>query len=62
MVLYSLLLGWVGVDRLCLRWTCLGAFKLLTLGGLGVWWLVDLILLVTGQLAPADGCLWDPAW
>ena len=61
-VLFSLFLGFLGVDRFCLQWTCLGTFKLLTIGGIGIWWLVDLILLTLGQLAPADGSLWDPAW
>ena len=62
MVLYSLFLGFLGVDRLCLKFSCSGAFKLLTLGGLGVWWLVDLILLSLGQLAPYDGSQWEPSW
>ena len=61
-VLFSLFLGWAGVDRFCLQWTCLGTVKMLTIGGLGVWWLTDLILLTLGQLAPADGSLWDPSW
>ena len=34
--------------------------KLLTLGGLGVWWVVDIILLVTGGLMPADDSNWCP--
>jgi len=61
-LLLSLFLGVLGVDRLCLQWNCMGAAKLLTLGGIGVWWLVDLILLTTGQMVPADGSLWNPSW
>jgi len=61
-LLLSLFLGVLGVDRLCLQWNCMGAAKLLTLGGIGVWWLVDLILLTIGQMVPADGSLWNPSW
>ena len=34
--------------------------KLLTLGGVGIWWIVDIILLVTGVLRPVDGSNWEP--
>jgi len=34
--------------------------KLLTLGGLGIWWVVDIFLLVTGYLNPDDGSNWIP--
>lgn len=58
-VLYSLFLGILGVDRFCLGYTCLGAAKLLTLGGIGVWWVVDLILLIAGLTNPNNGYSWD---
>lgn len=29
--------------------------KLLTLGGVGIWWIVDIVLLVTNNLMPEDG-------
>ncbi|XP_055333084.1 TM2 domain-containing protein 2-like isoform X2 [Paramacrobiotus metropolitanus] len=58
--LYSLLLGFLGVDRFCLGYTGLGAAKLLTIGGFGVWWFVDIVLLVTGDIMPADGSNWVP--
>ena len=32
-----------------------GILKLITLGGCGVWWLIDLILIATNQLRDADG-------
>ena len=39
-----------------------GVFKCLSIGGLGVWWLVDIILLASGNLWPADGYSWEPYW
>jgi len=52
-------LGWLGVDRFYLGHCLLGVFKLLTLGGIGVWWLVDLILLINGNMMPAHEDSWE---
>jgi hypothetical protein len=56
----SIFLGILGVDRGMLGYTGLAVAKGLTLGGLGVWWLVDLGLLISGRLKPRDGSLWEP--
>ena len=32
-----------------------GLLQLLTLGGLGIWWLADLIMILTGQFRDAEG-------
>lgn len=53
-LLYSLLLGFLGMDRFCLNQTGVAVMKLLTLGGLGIWWVVDIFLLVTNHLTPDD--------
>ena len=34
--------------------------KHLTLGGIGIWWIVDVLLLITGNLRPEDGSNWVP--
>lgn len=45
--------GWLGADRIYKGEVGLGVLKLLTLGALGVWWLVD-ALLWTYQLGKVD--------
>ena len=51
--LLALCLGFTGADRFYLRRPVTGTLKLLTLGGLGIWWLIDLFR-ITKEHA-ADG-------
>ncbi|MCL2865101.1 MAG: TM2 domain-containing protein [Lachnospiraceae bacterium] len=57
-ILLAIFLGYLGVDRFYLGYTGLGIVKILTLGGVGIWWLVDIIRLATGSYKPADGSDW----
>ncbi|VDK63896.1 unnamed protein product [Anisakis simplex] len=59
-LLYSIFLGMLAVDRFCLGYSAIAVGKLMTLGGLGLWWIVDIFLLITGSLTPADGSNWMP--
>lgn len=53
--LLSILFGFLGADRFYLGYTRMGAVKLLTLGMFGVWWLLDAVLLLIGQIPDAAG-------
>jgi len=54
-LLLSLFLGGLGVDRFYLGYILLGVLKLITGGGLGLWWLIDLILIAIGKMTDAQG-------
>jgi RNA polymerase subunit RPABC4/transcription elongation factor Spt4 len=54
-LLLSAFLGGLGIDRFYLGYIGLGVLKLITAGGCGIWWLVDLILIATNNLNDANG-------
>lgn len=53
--LLSLFVGTLGIDRFYLGYTGLGVLKLITLGGCGIWALIDLILIALNQVKDANG-------
>lgn len=46
MLIISVLVGSLGVDRILLGQIGMGIAKLLTGGGCGIWWLIDLFLVM----------------
>ena len=46
-LLFSIFLGYFGIDRFYMGQVGMGIGKLLTGGGCGVWWLIDVILIAT---------------
>ena len=53
--LLTFFVGVLGVHRFYVGKIGTGVLMLITLGGLGVWFLVDLLLAVTGQFTNKDG-------
>ena len=53
--LSSITLGGFGVDRFYLEQWGSAVGKLISFGGLGVWTILDVILIWTGYVGPADG-------
>ncbi|KAH6869866.1 hypothetical protein B0T10DRAFT_412704 [Thelonectria olida] len=52
----SLFLGLLGVDQFYARHWPLAVFKFLTIGGLGLWSLIDTILWIVGGVYGTPGC------
>ena len=56
-LLLSIFLGGLGVDRFYLGSIGLGILKLITCGGVGVWALIDIILIAMEKMKDGNGLL-----
>ncbi|VVB83376.1 TM2 domain protein [uncultured archaeon] len=46
-LLMSIFFGTLGVDRFIMGKVGTGILKLITFGGLGIWWFIDVVLIAT---------------
>lgn len=56
-LIVSILVGGLGVDRFIMGHIGLGILKLVTGGGCGIWWLIDVILIATKH--EFEGVEWE---
>jgi hypothetical protein len=54
-LLLCIFIGALGIHRFYLGYIGIGVIQLLTLGGCGVWAIIDLIMIITGDLKPKSG-------
>lgn len=54
-LLLVIFVGGLGIHRFYLGYTWQGIVQLLTAGGCGIWALIDLIRIITGDLKPKNG-------
>lgn len=57
-LLLCFFIGGIGIHRFYMGYTLQGVLQIITLGGCGLWTLIDFIRLLTGDLQPKEG-LWE---
>ena len=60
-LILTLLLGFVGAHRFYVGRSGTALAMLFTLGGLGMWWLIDIVIVASGQLKDNEG-KWVSEW
>ena len=51
----SITVGEFGIDRFYMGKVGTGILKLITVGGLGIWWIIDIVLIATGEMKDQHG-------
>ncbi len=54
-LILSVIVGSLGVDRFYLGKVGTGILKLITFGGLGIWWIIDIVLIALKKLSDKQG-------
>ncbi|KAG9071911.1 hypothetical protein KI688_006130 [Linnemannia hyalina] len=55
-IILSLFLGEFGIDRFYLGYIFTALLKLATVGGFGIWYIIDIVLIILGALPDHNGC------
>ena len=55
LLILSILLGGLGVDHFYTGKIGTGILKLITVGGCGIWFLIDVIMIATGSFKDSNG-------
>jgi TM2 domain-containing membrane protein YozV len=55
LLLLSIFLGSLGIDRFYVGKIGTGILKLITCGGCGIWWIIDLIIIASGSFTDVNG-------
>ncbi len=51
----SIFVGEFGIDRFYMGKIGTGILKLVTIGGLGIWWIIDIVLIASGNMRDKNG-------